>query len=86
MASGSFSRRVVALFLPALFCELVESERDPKGLPIGTVAQVSPGSDLFLNIRLKPAADLNRLEEVLVVTQPGWATFTICSSESVKVR
>ncbi len=42
----------------------------PKGLPIGTVAQVSPGSDLFLNIRLKPAADLNRLEEVLVVTQP----------------
>lgn len=42
----------------------------PKGLPIGTVAQVSPGSDLFLNIRIRPAADLHRLEEVLVVTQP----------------
>jgi protein ImuB len=34
MATGSFSRRVAALFLPALFCELVESERDPRGLPI----------------------------------------------------
>jgi rod shape-determining protein MreC len=42
----------------------------PKGLPIGTVAQISSGNDLFLNIRLKPAADLDRLEEVLVVTQP----------------
>ena len=42
----------------------------PKGLPIGTVAQVLPGSDLFLNIRIRPAADLHRLEEVLVVTQP----------------
>ncbi len=42
----------------------------PKGLPIGTVAQISSGNDLFLNIRLRPAADLNRLDEVLVVTQP----------------
>ena len=41
----------------------------PKGLPIGTVAKVSPGSDLFLNVRIRPAADLHRLEEVLVVTQ-----------------
>jgi rod shape-determining protein MreC len=41
----------------------------PKGLPVGTVTKVSPGSDLFLNIRVKPAADLNRLEEVLVITQ-----------------
>ena len=40
----------------------------PKGLPVGTVADVSPGSDLFLNIRVRPAADLSRLEEVLVVT------------------
>lgn len=40
----------------------------PKGLPIGTVQQTNPGSDLFLNIRVKPAADLSRLEEVLVVT------------------
>jgi rod shape-determining protein MreC len=41
----------------------------PKGLPVGTVTKVSPGSELFLNIRVRPAADLSRLEEVLVVTQ-----------------
>jgi rod shape-determining protein MreC len=41
----------------------------PKGLPVGTVTKVSPGSDLFLNIRLRPAANLHKLEEVLVVTQ-----------------
>jgi rod shape-determining protein MreC len=41
----------------------------PKGLPVGTVREVSPGKDLFLNIRVKPAADLNRLEEVLVITK-----------------
>ncbi len=41
----------------------------PKGLPVGWVTKVSPGSDLFLNIRIKPAANLSRLEEVLVVTK-----------------
>jgi rod shape-determining protein MreC len=41
----------------------------PKGLPVGTVTRVSPGPELFLNIRVKPAADLSRLEEVLVITQ-----------------
>jgi len=41
----------------------------PKGLPVGTITKISPGSELFLNIRVKPAADLNRLEEVLVITQ-----------------
>ena len=41
----------------------------PKGLPIGTVIKVSPGQELFLNIRLHPAANLAKLEEVLVVTQ-----------------
>ena len=40
----------------------------PKGLPVGTVVKVSP-SDLFLRIRIHPAADLSRLEEVLVVTE-----------------
>jgi rod shape-determining protein MreC len=40
----------------------------PKGLPVGTVAKVA-GADtgLFLNIKIKPAASLGRLEEVLVV-------------------
>jgi rod shape-determining protein MreC len=41
----------------------------PKGMPLGTVTQVSPGADLFLNIRVKPAAQLSRLEEVLVITR-----------------
>ena len=41
----------------------------PKGLPIGTVKSVSPGRDVFRRIRVKPAAQLSRLEEVLVITQ-----------------
>ncbi len=41
----------------------------PKGLPIGSVISVNPGKDLFLNIRVKPAAQLNRVEEVLVITK-----------------
>jgi len=41
----------------------------PKGLPVGTVSKVSPGREMFLSIRVKPAADLNRIEEVLVVTE-----------------
>jgi rod shape-determining protein MreC len=52
--------------------EVVTSGGDrvfPKGLPVGKVVAVSPGKDLFLNIRVQPAAHLNRLEEVLVVTK-----------------
>jgi rod shape-determining protein MreC len=41
----------------------------PKGLPLGTVSKVSPGKEMFLNIHVKPAADLSRVEEVLVVTE-----------------
>ena len=41
----------------------------PKGLPVGTVSKVSPGREMFLNIQVKPAADLSRIEEVLVITQ-----------------
>ena len=40
----------------------------PKGLPVGQVLKVSQ-ADSFLKIRLHPAADLSRLEEVLVVTK-----------------
>jgi rod shape-determining protein MreC len=52
--------------------QLVTSGGDqvfPKGLPIGTVSKVSLGHNMFLDIAVKPAADLNRLEEVLVITQ-----------------
>ncbi len=41
----------------------------PKGLPLGVVSKVSPGKEMFLNIHVKPAADLSRVEEVLVVTE-----------------
>jgi rod shape-determining protein MreC len=41
----------------------------PKGLPVGTVSRVVPGKDLFLNIKIRPAANLSRLEEVLVLTE-----------------
>ncbi|HKF23108.1 MAG TPA: rod shape-determining protein MreC [Candidatus Angelobacter sp.] len=43
----------------------------PKGLPVGTVTHVAPDSEggPFLALRIKPAAHLDRLEEVLVVTE-----------------
>lgn len=41
----------------------------PKGLPVGTVTKVGNGADLFLAIRVRPAANLSKLEEVLVVTK-----------------
>jgi rod shape-determining protein MreC len=41
----------------------------PKGLLVGTVSEVSSGPESFLKITVKPAADLDRLEEVLVITK-----------------
>ena len=41
----------------------------PKGLPVGRVSQVGPGKEMFLSVKVNPAADLSRLEEVLVVTE-----------------
>jgi rod shape-determining protein MreC len=38
----------------------------PKGLPLGTVLDVTPGTP-YPRIRVKPAARLDRLEEVLVL-------------------
>jgi len=38
----------------------------PRDLPVGTVAQINPGSP-FKQIRLKPAASLESLEEVIVL-------------------
>src|SRR5580692_8915750 len=56
----------------------------PKGLPVGTVTKVSPGSELFLNIRVKPAADLSRLEEVLVITQEEDKEPAVADSTSMR--
>lgn len=41
----------------------------PKGLPIGVVSKVSRTTEPFLSIRVKPAANLSKLEEVLVITE-----------------
>src|SRR5579863_2821022 len=56
----------------------------PKGLPVGTVTTVLPGQELFLNIRVKPAANLSRLEEVLVITQEEEREPVV--SDGVRVR
>src|SRR5262249_12468727 len=40
----------------------------PKGLPVGTVAKVSKGTE-FIQLTVKPAASLTHLEEVLVITK-----------------
>ena len=43
----------------------------PKGYAVGTVIAATPDrdNDPFLAIKIKPAADLNRLEEVMVITK-----------------
>jgi rod shape-determining protein MreC len=41
----------------------------PKGLSVGTVIDVSKGPESFLKVRIKPAANLGKLEEVLVITK-----------------
>jgi len=56
----------------------------PKGLPVGTVTKVSPGPELFLNIRVRPSADLSRLEEVLVVTQQAEKEYGIADGSQMR--
>jgi len=48
----------------------------PKGMPVGKVSSVAPDrdNDPFLAIKLTTAADLNRLEEVLVVVKTAEET------------
>jgi rod shape-determining protein MreC len=56
----------------------------PKGLTVGTVMKVSPGADLFLNIRVKPSANLSRLEEVLVITKKEDRAPSLAETNSVR--
>ena len=42
----------------------------PKGLRVGTIVGTSAGN-IYKNVEVKPAADLNRLETVLVVLKPN---------------
>ncbi|MEM7052310.1 MAG: rod shape-determining protein MreC [Acidobacteriota bacterium] len=39
----------------------------PRGIPIGTVSDVSPGDDLFYRIRLSAAVDPDRLDQVYLL-------------------
>jgi rod shape-determining protein MreC len=55
----------------------------PKGLPVGTITSVEHGNE-FLKIRVRPAAELNRLEEVLVITQKRERTPDV--SEAIGLR
>jgi len=59
----------------------------PKGLSVGTVASagVDHESETFLAIKVKPSADLNRLEEVLVITRMEEQVPTV-SQEGTRVR
>ena len=45
----------------------------PRGLPVGTIASIAPDPEHqpYSAIMLRPAADLNRLDEVLVITGLG---------------
>ncbi len=56
----------------------------PKGITVGTVMKVSPGADLFLNIRVKPSANLSRLEEVLVITKKEDRAPALAETNSVR--
>jgi rod shape-determining protein MreC len=56
----------------------------PKGLPVGTVVNVGKGKDLFLNIKIKPAANLSKLEEVLVLVEKQDREAT--AEDSARVR
>jgi rod shape-determining protein MreC len=56
----------------------------PKGLPIGVVTKVGNGKDLFLNITVRPAANLSKLEEVLVLVENKERQAT--AEENVHIR
>src|SRR5437773_2949602 len=52
----------------------------PKGLPIGIVSKVSAGPEVFLNIRVRPATNLSKLEEVLVITRKEERTAAVAET------
>jgi rod shape-determining protein MreC len=56
----------------------------PKGLPVGTVTRVGNPKELFLTINIKPAANLSKLEEVLVIVEKQERQAT--AEDNVRVR
>jgi rod shape-determining protein MreC len=55
----------------------------PKGLPVGTVASVSRGPE-FLSVTIRPAASLDHLEEVLVITKKQEREPAVRSAEPLR--
>jgi len=43
----------------------------PRGVPLGQVVRVEPGSELFHRILLLPAVDLGQLDETYLIERPG---------------
>lgn len=41
----------------------------PRGIPVGTVVAVEPGDELFLEVRLEPAIDFGRLDQVYLLAR-----------------
>jgi rod shape-determining protein MreC len=58
----------------------------PKGMVVGTVAAVAPGQDIFLNIRVRPATSLSKLEEVLIITKMDERTPDAVADAKAPVR
>jgi len=56
----------------------------PKGMPVGTVMNVTKGSESFLNIRIKPSANLGKLEEVLVILKKEEKAPTVTDGSTVR--
>ena len=63
----------------------------PRGLPVGVVEKVvrDPDRDSFIDVMVKPAAHLDRLDEVLVITDDRAAFFAqeqqdLATSEALK--
>jgi rod shape-determining protein MreC len=54
----------------------------PKGLQVGTISDIGRGGDGFYSLKLTPAANLNRLEEVLIVTQIANDNLTADTNEA----
>lgn len=55
----------------------------PKGMPVGRIQKVTRGPE-FLQVTVKPAAALNHLEEVLVITKKQEREAAIAASAAVR--
>jgi len=53
----------------------------PKGLPVGSVAEIAEGN-IYKTIKVQPAAALDRLETVLVVLKPPSSELQALNSPS----